>query len=643
MAKSGQLTLIDTGLGVSFLFDWEVKSQDAVTNASTISWKIIGQNTSEFPFYLGGGYGAGHGLTVRYPTGEYTFETLQYNFVPTYDEVDDVQIPIGSTVLHTGESVIVHQSLGNQEFQARFVYSGLYRVQSWGSENLGSKSGSYVSDFIDYIVRSVSFLTCPTEMTDEEIITITYSNPLGDAATLLQAGISLTTSDTNMFAGYRDISKTAGSYTFNFTSTELAGMYKVLDDRVDIARLRVFLKSTVPSINGTSETKTEHRDIIVTFKDYKPTIDVKLKATDSVTASAVGNNDGTVFICGVSEVYFELNQKVKKGATQKAIWIGNGGDDKYTSTGTFTNVSTNYFSAYVLDSRGYQVSQEITIGEGDWSAYRWVKYFPLTVRVKKGAIDSSGKLTVTITGKFFNGNFGAKSNTFKYQYNIRPTSSGTDNWSSIITVSPSQLTIDNDGNYSYTFTKTGFDYNERYAFTLEAFDEIMSEVAETSTVVGAIPVFDWGKDDFNFNVPVTFGAGFVVPNDAYKVLINGQFALESSSAGINLPEPISAQATGIVLIFTPYNSSTGYADDTKCMPFFISKKAVEYARATNNQSNPLFTFFLMDKADFSTIGSKSVYIGDQRIAGYNTNAQTGTKNGITFDNTKFCLRTILGV
>jgi hypothetical protein len=57
----------------------------------------------------------------------------------------------------------------------------------------------------------------------------------------------------------------------------------------------------------------------------------------------------------------------------------------------------------------------------------------------------------------------------------------------------------------------------------------------------------------------------------------------------------------------------------------------------------------MSGADFTTIGAKSLYIGHDsitgkgKVTGYATNDDKGTKNGITFDNTQFVLRWILGV
>ena len=629
-------------------YDWEVISQDVENNSSTVRWSLRSTlqqystvNDIRYYFTLTDIYGNQSNMYIRYwYDGSGTYDIDQVIQVDGADA--RLYIPIGESTLFTDTVTIPHDSVDYQSFKIRLTFDRLfsapsndsweYQLASWSSNNMPTPIIT-----LDYIVRSASIVSLSSiSITDEDSLTLTYSNPAGEYATVLQAGISLTSSDSSMAVPYRPLSKTGTSYTFNFSESELSNLYKVLDEGATSARLRLFLKSTVPVTDGsTTQTVKESRDITLTFINYKPTLNVQLKATDTTTLNATG--DEKVFINGVSEVYFNLNPSVKKDATQAAIWIGNGGDDKYTASGTFTDITTDYFSAYLRDNRGYQVSQEIKLGEGDWVDYRWIDYFPLTVKVHQGLLDANGQLAVTLTGKFFNGDFGNKSNTFKYQYNIRKTTSGTDNWSSIISVSPNNMSLDNQGNYSYTFTIKGLDYTARYALTVDVIDEIMSEMAETSTVIGAIPVFDWSKDDFNFNVPVNFAAGFTQPNSALKQLWNGQYHMNGTTTSINLIESVSSQTNGLVLVFTPYDSSTGLANDEKLMSFFVSKKVVQV------MPSKLHTFLLIPDASFSTIGAKSVYISDTKITGYAASGNSGTSKGVTFNNAGFVLRYVLGV
>ena len=651
MASNGRELLFQRNLTdaykLSIYYEWEIGWQDVETNTTTVDWRILTDFTLENPSY--------YSATKWGLSKDDTYLRYWYSAGGTYDIDQDIIDPLavpgelyeleeGVHEYARGFTDIPHDSIDYQTFAVRLFFPGVYycnRYDVWDREYIYSDNSPGIKTpriTLDYIVRSatITSVTSPS-FTDEDPLTVTYKNPAGAYATSLRIGISSTNG--NMIIPYRNIDKEATSYTFSVEDLTL--LHPLLDNANYQTRFsfQVLLESTVPVIDGnTTETEVDNfLAVMISIINYKPTLDVELKATDATTLNATGDEEGKTFINGVSDIYYDLNSSVKKGAIQDSLWIGNGGVDKYTETGTFTNVTTNYFSAYLKDNRGYQVSQEITIGEGDWSSYRWIDYFPLTVRVKQGLLDANGRLEVTLTGKFFNGNFGKKSNSFRYQYNIRPTTSGTDNWSSIITVPVDNLTIDNENNYTYTFTITGLNYTTRYAFTLEAYDELMSEVAETSTVIGAIPVFDWGKDDFNFNVPVNFSEGFTIPNSALKQLWNGQYHMNGTSTSINLIENISDQPNGIVLIFTPYDSSTGLANDEKLMSFFVSKKTVQV------MPSKLHTFLLIPDASFSTIGAKSVYISDTKITGYTASGNSGTSKGITYNNAGFVLRWVLGV
>ena len=49
------------------------------------------------------------------------------------------------------------------------------------------------------------------------------------------------------------------------------------------------------------------------------------------------------------------------------------------------------------------------------------------------------------------------------------------------------------------------------------------------------------------------------------------------------------------------------------------------------------------KRNFTFIASKYLYIYDDKIIGHMENDDSGTKNGITYDNSAFVLRTVYGV
>ena len=108
-----------------------------------------------------------------------------------------------------------------------------------------------------------------------------------------------------------------------------------------------------------------------------------------------------------------------------------------------------------------------------------------------------------------------------------------------------------------------------------------------------------------------------------------------------LSEPISAQANGIVLIFSYYNEETKSAEDWDWHSFFVPKF---FVNAYNDQliSGSGMRFF-MTTGNFATICTKYLYIYNNKIKGHDNNNLSGTASGITYNNAKFVLRYVIGV
>lgn len=117
-----------------------------------------------------------------------------------------------------------------------------------------------------------------------------------------------------------------------------------------------------------------------------------------------------------------------------------------------------------------------------------------------------------------------------------------------------------------------------------------------------------------------------------KVLWSGASHMNGSQTAALL-EPVSYQPKGIVLVFSPYNGTA--AVDNAFVSYHISKELVSLQPSKSHT-------FQMNDADMTTFGFKTLRIGDKNIGGEAVNSTKGTKNGITFDNSKFVLRYVLG-
>lgn len=114
-------------------------------------------------------------------------------------------------------------------------------------------------------------------------------------------------------------------------------------------------------------------------------------------------------------------------------------------------------------------------------------------------------------------------------------------------------------------------------------------------------------------------------------LTSGMYMTSGHTA--NLKEAISKQRNGIVLVFCAYNGTndTNYNWQT----FFVPKQLV--ALSTSGHT------FNLNRGKFTYTGTKYLYIYDTYIKGHDDNNLSGTNNGISYDNSKFVLRYVIGV
>ena len=122
-----------------------------------------------------------------------------------------------------------------------------------------------------------------------------------------------------------------------------------------------------------------------------------------------------------------------------------------------------------------------------------------------------GDISFTTSGNYFNSNFGVQNNslTLQYRYKLKDGSYG--NW---IAITPTIEGNSYSGNVAFKIPD--FQYQNVYVFQVKATDKLM-EIFTPEYTVNSTPVFDWSKNDFNFNVPVTIKG---VPVYVEEVLYN---------------------------------------------------------------------------------------------------------------------------
>lgn len=489
MATNGQIGFSDKMPNpAKVTLKWSVASQSIADNTTTISWTL--------ELYGGSGIAA---VNDRW-----------YYVVINGEEfkgTDNITAAAGTTkTLASGTAIIPHNTDGTKSFEC-------YMEHQWDtiSDSRAYYWASGVGTLPD-IPRAFSITNEPN-FNDEGNPVIEYNNTeLPLLYSKLQAAISLdgTTAD----IAYRDITINGGSYTFALTSNER----KLLrQNTTKNSRVVTFLLKT---IFGDGVTLYTSKDAQLTLINYLPTLSPTIVDTNSTTTALTGNNSR--FIQYFSNAQFTANATARKEATVREVSVINGDNSFTSATGTVSGISNKTFHFNVVDSRGYvaDVSRDVTL----------IQYTKLTGALSALPITATGELSFTIKGKYFNSTFGATNNTLTVNYVLRKNGQQVGAANAI----SGTLTTDSASGYQYTYTITGLEPTEidgtsnDYTLAVTIKDKLMT-VPLNEVTVSYMPIFDWGKRDFNFNVPVHFSRGFT--NDVGLKTYSESIVLDLSTAG----------------------------------------------------------------------------------------------------------------
>ena len=217
-----------------------------------------------------------------------------------------------------------------------------------------------------------------------------------------------------------------------------------------------------------------------------PAVTGTVADTNTVTKSLTGNSQ--VMVRYFSNALCTISAQGKNSATITGKKIG---ETVVTgTTRTISGIEVNGVTFSATDSRGFTTRVSKT--------FSLVPYVKLTANgtVKRDTpTGSTGKLT--LQGNYFNASFGAQSNTLTVQYRLQPEDEAYGDWK--------MITVTLDGNtYRAAVSLTELDYRKAYGVQVQATDKLMTTTADLTLLPGT-PVFDWGKNDFRFHVPVVAG------------------------------------------------------------------------------------------------------------------------------------------
>ena len=478
MATSGSVNT-STRKERYYTFSWSIASQSSTNNSSTINWKVVAAGTDGW-------------------RGEKEFE-VTINGETVFTKATRVERYGGDTVA-SGTLEIKHNPDGTKSFA---VYVGA-AVYTYGTHNVTAST----TFTLEPIAQRATITSAPA-FTDEEYPTITYSNPAGNAVTSLKVCISA--DGYNPTIAYRDVSKTGSSYTFNLTDAERLALQSAFP--TEKGGFVYFYIQTV--LNGT--TYTNRMAKWMTIVDAAPLVDsCTVKDTNATVVAATGNEKNC--IAGYSNITYALVAHARKGATITEVKAVCGSQTLYNFNKTFTASATGTITFYIRDSRG------LTAQYTD-NTMNTIPYVKPTITKFDVNIPTDGDVSsLDVAGTYYNGSLGKQVNGCSIYYRYKevggeyPTS-----WSAMwSTLDSGKVSASED---------FPLDYKKGYVFQLRFTDRITTVYSEEKAVK-ALPVFDWGENSFNFNVPVTIEGQPVVDYVVEQWQANSEWFVRKWASGL---------------------------------------------------------------------------------------------------------------
>lgn len=472
-------------------FTWEIANQNVVTNETTFNWSLTVQSYSN-TLTSAEDYLYVDEIYIQDATVSYSKVTLHY-------DGDAKSVGIGKTVkVASGSFTMSHKEDGKLSFPMYI------------------RAAMHVGDFYsDYAIETTNTVT-PTDIsrhamiytydgfgrfTDEDSPVIKYAVPSGLTGYIY---LSLDGKATSEDTTPRAVTG-AGDYTYEFTQAEREKLWTIQNpDGVTEKQVKFYIRS-VSNIDG--QTYHEPVSAILNIINYMPTLQPRVwDSNEDVVTRLTGNSNKLVRY--VSNASFETGGEAHKGATINIQTTTNAGIPLDGPSGVFEKVTSPKFNFVIRDNYG-----RITTDEKSFVVpSEFVEYVKLTCSSSATEMTADGDAEVTLTGMYFNGDFGNKVNRLRMSFDLYKNNEqfNHNDWGYIDNNNKGTWTYDSStSTYSYTFTITGLEYLNVYELVIKVSDEVAVDGVEARSILASRPIFDWGRQDFNFNVPVTIQGGQV--------------------------------------------------------------------------------------------------------------------------------------
>lgn len=368
-----------------------------------------------------------------------------------------------SVTLLSGSTTIAHNNDGSKSISLAYSID-----MAEASYTPGPMSGTG-NMALTTIPRGATITSAPN-FTDEDNPIVKYSNPAGSTMELC-----IKTEDESEFLiAYRSV--TGSSHTLTLTTQEREALQSY--STKNTATVAFVVRSVLYGQTYFSVAKKT-----LTIKNPAPTLSPAVEDVNPLTVSLTG--DAAVMVRYASNAKVTTGAKAVKQSKLVSVKV-TCGSKSLSGDGTLTGVEFGSFVISATDSRGNTTTATVK--------KTLIEYVTPTCYIGEGAPNALGEFNFSTSGTAWNGDFGESVNLLTAEYRYRLQGGDWGEWL--------PMDVQTNGNsYTATVHVTGLDYTAYYEFQGRVSDKL-NTAESTTKIVTSIPVFDWGKSDFNFNVPV---------------------------------------------------------------------------------------------------------------------------------------------
>lgn len=217
-----------------------------------------------------------------------------------------------------------------------------------------------------------------------------------------------------------------------------------------------------------------------------PEISIAVEDVNPATVALTG--DPQVLVMNASVARCSLTARAKQAAEiAKMTLLG----AEVTAQTELSPVQTGSIPYSAMDSRGYETAKT-------YSA-QTVPYVLPTVNLSvKRESPTSDTAVLTVTGQCYCGSLGTADNVFSLGIFVAGEQ-----------VCQVPVALQADCRYQVAVTLTDLSYQQSHSILVSGRD-LLTAVEKTVTLSAGVPVFDWGRSDFCFHVPVHADGGLLV-------------------------------------------------------------------------------------------------------------------------------------